>query len=77
MVLHRLCINTKYQNKGFGPRTMLYIEKYLKNKGIDSIRLDAFSKNSIALRLYNKLGYKIVGEANWRKGLFYLFKKTL
>jgi len=77
MVLHRLCINTKYQNKGFGTKIMLHIEDYLRNKSINSIRLDAFSENPIALRLYYKLGYKKVGEANWRKGLFILFEKIL
>jgi ribosomal protein S18 acetylase RimI-like enzyme len=77
MVLHRLCLNIKYQNKGFGTKIMLYIEDYLKNNGISSIRLDAFSKNPIALRLYNKLGYKKAGEANWRKGLFFLFEKII
>jgi GNAT superfamily N-acetyltransferase len=71
IVLHRLCVNTKYQNRGFGIKTMLCIERHLKNNGTKSIRLDAFSKNPIALKLYNKLGYRRTGEATWRKGLFY------
>ncbi|MDR1247699.1 MAG: GNAT family N-acetyltransferase [Treponema sp.] len=77
MVLHRLCVNTEYQNKGFGQRTMACIEEHLKNTGVESIRLDTFSKNQAALKLYNKLGYKKTGEANWRKGLFYLLEKKL
>jgi ribosomal protein S18 acetylase RimI-like enzyme len=77
MVLHRLCVNNKFQNRGFGTKTMLYMEEYLKNNGIKSMRLDVFSENPIALKLYNKLGYKKTGEANWRKGLFYLFEKKL
>jgi ribosomal protein S18 acetylase RimI-like enzyme len=77
MVLHRLCVNTEYQNKGFGTRTMKCIEEHLKNTGIESIRLDTFSKNQAALKLYEKLGYKKTGEANWRKGLFYLLEKKL
>jgi len=77
VILHRLCVNPKYQNKGFGTKTILRIEEYLKDNGIKSIRLDTFSKNPIALRLYGKLGYKKTGEANWRKGLFFLFEKIL
>jgi ribosomal protein S18 acetylase RimI-like enzyme len=77
IVLHRLCINTKYQNKGIGTKIMLYIENYLKIRGVKSIRLDAFSKNPIALKLYNNLGYKKTGEVNWRKGLFVLFEKII
>jgi RimJ/RimL family protein N-acetyltransferase len=77
MVLHRLCVNIEYQNKGFGTKTMIRTEEYLKNNGIESIRLDTFSKNKSALKLYEKLGYKKTGEANWRKGLFYLLEKVL
>jgi len=77
MVLHRFCININYQNKGLGEKVMLCIEDYLKNKGINSLRLDAFSENPIALKLYKKLGYKKTGEANWRKGLFILFEKII
>jgi RimJ/RimL family protein N-acetyltransferase len=77
MILHRLCVNTEYQNKGFGTRTMICIEEHLKNTGIESIRLDTFSKNQAALKLYDKLGYKKTGEVNWRKGLFYLLEKKL
>jgi predicted GNAT family acetyltransferase len=39
--------------------------------------LDAFSLNPFALRLYEKIGYVRVGEANWRKGLFYLYEKKI
>jgi hypothetical protein len=27
--------------------------------------------------MYNSLGYSVVGEANWRKGKFYLMEKIL
>lgn len=77
MVLHRLCLDIKYQKKGFGTKIMLLIEEYLINKGINAIKLDAFSKNPNAIKLYNRLGYKKVGEANWRKGLFILFEKII
>jgi ribosomal protein S18 acetylase RimI-like enzyme len=56
---------------------MLMIEELLREKGVESIRLDAFSLNPVALGMYNRLGYKKVGEVIWRKGLFYLFEKKL
>jgi ribosomal protein S18 acetylase RimI-like enzyme len=76
-VIHRLCVNPVFQGKGVGSRTMLKIEKLLREKGIETIRLDAFSLNPAALRMYDKLGYKKVGKAVWRKGLFYLFEKRI
>ena len=76
-VIHRLCVNPKFQNKGIARKTINYIEKVLKNKGIESIRLDVYSLNSFALRLYKKAGYKTVGNAYWRKGEFYLMEKKI
>lgn len=76
-VIHRLCVNPVYQGKGIGRITIQLIEEYLRKNDIESIRLDAFSLNPIALRMYEYLGYTRVGEVTWRKGLFYLYEKKL
>lgn len=64
--IHRLCVNPTFQNRGIAKSTLLYIEKQLAEMGIYVIRLDVFSNNPFALRLYNSLGYSEVGYANWR-----------
>lgn len=76
-VLHRLCIHPNWQNKGYGRITMKYVENMLITDGIQSLRLDAFSKNPYSIKLYKSMGYIKVGCANWRKGLFYLYEKCL
>ena len=76
-VVHRLCVNPAFQHMGIGTRTMLQVEILAKSVGIESIRLDAFSLNPAALRLYEKLGYAKTGVVTFRKGLFYLFEKKL
>jgi ribosomal protein S18 acetylase RimI-like enzyme len=76
-IVHRLCVNPDFQGRGIGSTTMQYVEGYLRDKGIEAVRLDAYSLNPAALKLYEKLGYKKVGEVNWRKGLFYLYEKKL
>ncbi|MGE4354248.1 MAG: GNAT family N-acetyltransferase [Oscillospiraceae bacterium] len=76
-VVHRLCVNPAFQHMGIGTRTMLQVEILAKSMGIESIRLDAFSLNPAALRLYEKLGYAKTGVVTFRKGLFYLFEKKL
>lgn len=76
-ILHRLCVNPKYQNKGVAKMTMEHIEREVKKKGIDAIRLDVFTENPYALKLYNKCGYKNVGKVTWRKGDFYLMEKYI
>ncbi len=74
-VVHRLCVNPVFQNKGIAKSTLLYIEKQLMEIDIHVIRLDVFSDNPFALRLYNSLGYSKVGYADWRKGRFFLMEK--
>lgn len=76
-IIHRLCVNPRFQNQGIAKRAMQYIEKTILEKGIECIRLDAYSLNPYALRLYRGLGYIEVGEAHWRKGMFYLMEKKL
>ena len=76
-VIHRFCVNTNFQHMGIGKKIMNIIEEMLKEDKIEAIRLDAFSLNPYALKLYENLGYIKVGEVNWRKGLFYLYEKKL
>ncbi len=76
-IIHRLCVDPAFQNKGIGRITMQHIEEEVINTGIEYIRLDAFSENPFALRLYNNYGYSTVGCAHWRKGKFYLMEKHL
>lgn len=76
-VIHRLCVNPKFQNKGIASKTMKYIENLCKSAGYDSIRLDCFTENPYSRRLYDKTGYSVVGYANWRKGRFELREKKI
>lgn len=74
-VIHRLCVNPQYQKMGIAKKTLKHIEEELAEDGIFAIRLDAYSLNPYALALYSHFGYKKVGQADWRKGRFYLMEK--
>lgn len=76
-VLHRLCVHPKYQHQGIAGLTMEHMERSLKAQGIEAVRLDVFTQNPYALKLYDKCGYQNVGMAHWRKGDFYLMEKYL
>lgn len=77
IVLHRLCVAPKFQHMGIATRIMEHIEAEQKKLGVTSIRLDVFTKNPYALKLYERLGYQNVGDAYWRKGKFYLMEKRI
>ena len=76
-VIHRLCVNPKLQNRGVGRLTVEHIEQELKTQGVETIRLDAFTLNPFALKMYDKLGFAKVGTVDWRKGRFWLMEKKL
>ena len=76
-VLHRLCVRPRYQNQGVAGRTMAHLEQAAKADGAAAIRLDVFTENPYALRLYQRCGYQRTGRVNWRKGAFDLMEKYL
>lgn len=76
-VLHRLCVHPDFQNQGIARQTLAHIEQEAARLGAGSLRLDVFSRNPYSLRLYEHTGYRKTGEAQWRKGLFYLMEKVL
>ena len=76
-VIHRLCVNPEFQNRGVAKNTLAHIEQQLREAGIKAIRLDVFTLNPYALRLYEKACYHQTGTAEWRKGKFLLMEKEL
>ncbi|MCH5297789.1 MAG: GNAT family N-acetyltransferase [Ruminococcus sp.] len=76
-IVHRLCVHPDFQNNGIAKATMQHIETELCQSDVEAIRLDAFTENPYALKLYQNLGYSIVGYADWRKGRFYLMEKYI
>ena len=76
-VIHRLCVSPEFQHRGIAKRTLSHIEDDLRGRGVCSVRLDVFSQNPYALKLYQNAGYNEVGTAEWRKGKFLLMEKHL
>ncbi|MGN0636908.1 MAG: GNAT family N-acetyltransferase [Huintestinicola sp.] len=76
-VIHRLCVSPEFQHRGIAAETVSYIENELRRQGIKAIRLDVFTENPYALRLYEKLGFKKTGTVKWRKGDFNLMEKYI
>ncbi len=76
-VIHRFAVHSKYQNRGIARKTLTYIHQEQKKRGVKSIRLDAFTQNPYSVRLYQNMGYQIVGQVTFRKGQFHLMEKVL
>lgn len=76
-VLHRFCVSPSFQNRGIGKKVLIHVEEQIKNMGYESVRLDVFSKNPFAQKLYRTNGYEVRGYVDWRKGRFDLMEKKL
>ncbi|MDE5898702.1 MAG: GNAT family N-acetyltransferase [Treponemataceae bacterium] len=76
-VVHRLCVRQEFQGRGIARAFLRRIEELLRERRFRAVRLDVFSKNPAALRLYEAAGYTRTGHADWRKGRFYLMEKKL
>ena len=77
LIIHRLCVHPNFQKIGVAKKLMIFAENYGRNNSFSSIQLDAFSENERAISFYENAHYKKVGSINYRKGLFYIYEKSL
>ena len=77
LIVHRVCTRPSYLKKGVASNLMKFAENHAIQNGYDSIRLDAFVKNTTSVAFYRKLEYVEVGRVNFRKGEFFCFEKEV
>lgn len=79
LVIHRLAVHPTYQGKGMAKKLMTFIESIVGENNYTCIRLDAYSGNEKALKLYENLGYKKVGQVYFpkRELPFYCYEKKI
>tara|TARA_R110002049_G_scaffold181169_5_gene348245 strand:- start:3995 stop:4495 length:501 start_codon:yes stop_codon:yes gene_type:complete len=71
--IHRLAVHPEHQRKGYAQEMMTFAEKYAKEKGFVSIRLDTFSQNKRNQKFYEIRGYKKLGDIYFPKQSDYPF----
>ncbi|WP_422082981.1 GNAT family N-acetyltransferase [Ulvibacterium sp.] len=71
--IHRLSIHPRYQGKGYAQRLMDFAEKYARQNGFISVRLDTFSQNRRNQKFYETRGYQKLGDIYFPKQSTYPF----
>lgn len=66
--LLNLGVDEKYRNKGIGTALLNEAEKYIRDNGGEAVDLCVFSFNEKAIKLYERLGYKVI-DVSMRKVL--------
>jgi ribosomal protein S18 acetylase RimI-like enzyme len=77
LVIHRLGVHPDFQKRGLAKQLVRFAEQYARENGYTSIRLDTFGGNFQALRLYNALKYRHVGNINFGRGDFWTFEMVV
>ena len=79
LVVHRLAVRKEYWKKGIGKKLMNFAELLVKQKKLNSIRLDTYNTNPIAINFYLNLGYTKKGEIYLKpnKNEYYCFEKLI
>lgn len=79
LIIHRLAVHPDFQGRGIASMLMRFIEDYAIRNSYKSIRLDVFSVNKVAQRLYYNKGFQYFGEVNfpYRDQPFYCMEKYL
>ena len=57
--LHRIYLHPKVQGNGIGKAVLNYIETFIKSKNYEVLWLEAMEKKPLALKFYQKFGFKI------------------
>jgi ribosomal protein S18 acetylase RimI-like enzyme len=82
LVIHAFAISPYVQGRGYGRQLLHFCEDFARERSYTSIRLDAFSENSAALRFYEKQSYVFRGEVQFASKpvshqRYYCYEKSL
>ena len=70
-------MNPKAQKTGIGTAIVHWLEEFLKEKGVESIRIETYEKTPFLRQYYEKLGYKVTKVLHIRGENILELKKTL
>lgn len=77
IILHRLCVDPAFQNRGLGKQIVQLFEHRATQMNYLSIRIDVFGTNEKAIHIYESAGFTRVGQAMCERGLFYIYEKLI
>ncbi|MFA5135934.1 MAG: GNAT family N-acetyltransferase [Patescibacteria group bacterium] len=64
--LDKIYVASNYQGKGIGKKLVETMLKHKRLSGIENIYVDVFMKNQKALSLYEKYGFKTIGQVPFK-----------
>jgi GNAT superfamily N-acetyltransferase len=77
LMLHRLCVNPAFHNRGFAKALIVHSEEWALLNAYGAIRLDVYENNKIIQYLVESLSYNYCGDIRLRKGIFRCYDKAI
>ena len=79
LIVHRLCVDPLRHRQGIATTLMDFAEQSALKQACSGLRLDAYSGNNSALKLYETRDYRLAGQVFFprRPEPFYCLEKTL
>jgi len=75
--LVRLCVAPEYQGKAIGEKMMRYVNAHAKGSGYGATHHLAARENKAAIRLYERMGYRNLGDIHVFGKEFVAYEMTL
>ncbi|MGB7873915.1 MAG: GNAT family N-acetyltransferase [Anaerolineales bacterium] len=60
--IYDIALDEAQRGKGYGKQTMLALEEFAKELGIETLALNVFMYNTPAMKLYKRLGYEVTSQ---------------
>ena len=79
LVIHRLAVDPQARRQGIGTKLMRFAEELASQRGFSQLRTDTYHCNERMQALFQKMGYRKVGECYFVEDLaaFYCYEKLL
>ncbi|HVJ34165.1 MAG TPA: GNAT family N-acetyltransferase [Terriglobia bacterium] len=77
LLIENLAVSPEFQGRGYGRRLVAYAEQVAASRGIGTIRLYTNKLFAENLRFYDRLGYAVVEEEDFKGGVIVHMSKKL
>ncbi len=73
----KIATDPKFEGQGIGKANMLFMERFAREKGCKSVRLDVYVRSSRAIQFYEESGFEIIGTKRSIRFKLYKMEKKL
>ncbi len=74
--LYQITVESRHRGRGYGRAMLTALEAMLAAEGVENLRLNVYTWNSVAMSLYRSSGYEIVYDGEKEKNMAKLLRTS-